>query len=333
MKTFHYYKTNHGIFFKQVPVGYYAGSGLSSIHEINGIPAADIVEVHAGWYRLDKEIESVTVLKSATTVHTGWELKDKTLPLPHQLTLDDLTILYNADDGEYKYGGPAASTGPLYERTYQSKPPEVCPVEFTATLIRSVEIDSYTRPTEMKIKMISDSSRKIEENLLANIVSYDDLEQILVPEFLLHTRPCSLTSQQVYSIVRHHIRTNINNNHARIISDYDFCFSVKKVVKTPSYMSTESFLKGRHWKTRSVKKTEKLIDLFSMTYYGYKGTGGYEGHPCISGWTANSLEEMAQQVREYLDRLMDVINKPAEECSCCKGTGVVTTPIGVDDHR
>ena len=38
-------------------------------------------------------------------------------------------------------------------------------------------------------------------------------------------------------------------------------------------------------------------------------------------WKADNLLDMQNQVKVYLNNLMEVLNKELKECSCCEGTG------------
>lgn len=327
---FVYYKTNHGIIFKQAEYSY--TTNLGNISSINGIDVNDIPRIYPSWYKIDSEIKDVHVKVPGRRIPDGWVLRDPTLPMPAELTDQDLWLTEDDDDVPV-FDGPKKSIGPLYDRRYKYEPETSKPVDFTATLISEVEIDSLNQPDKMVIKYKGSTRDNAVDTDLSKIVVYEELERILTPEFLLHRRPCMLTSEQVYSIVRAYIKDHIDPACARITSDYNFCFEVKKIVRTTPYFSTESYIRGRQWKTKEVRKEEKLVDLFSMTYRGYSGNGGYGKYPCINEWRANSLVEMQQHIKEYLSDLMEEINRPVEECSHCNGNGHIVRPIDTNSRK
>ena len=137
-----------------------------------------------------------------------------------------------------------------------------------------------------------------------------------------------MTSQQVYKIIRSHVLNNINGAVARVTSNYDFCFEVKKVVKTTSFevKSEQLTQRGNSYKPpRFSKKTQdsKLDTIFEMTWWGADKGKGYGSYTVIQGWEAPNLQELADQVKFYLEDLMKVINAPAHECKECKGCGMI----------
>ena len=155
----------------------------------------------------------------------------------------------------------------------------------------------------------------------------------------MHTRPCTLTSQQVYKIVRAHIQNNIDGKVARITSNYDFCFEVQRVVQhKPVEIKREkltaSLKSYRPPRFTTSVSTNKLVKLFSMTWAGAgKGTKGYGDYPIIDGWKADSLQELYDNMQQYLSDLMQEINKPVVECLHCNGTGQVTKTVETNARK
>jgi len=74
-----------------------------------------------------------------------------------------------------------------------------------------------------------------------------------------------------------------------------------------------------------------------LRYIGI-GKGSRDNH-CVSGKSscvelnrslfngADNLLEMQEQVKIYLNRLMEEINTEAEKCNCCNGIGYVVNSI------
>jgi hypothetical protein len=60
---------------------------------------------------------------------------------------------------------------------------------------------------------------------------YNLLDRITTHPVLLQTKPCYLTNEESYKIIRNHVKVNINPKYAKITSDYDFCFTVEKVIE------------------------------------------------------------------------------------------------------
>jgi hypothetical protein len=58
----------------------------------------------------------------------------------------------------------------------------------------------------------------------------------------------------------------------------------------------------------------------------------YKGYTVIDGWEADNLEEMAMQIKVYLDELITVINSPVTECTTCGGCGSIVKTVGTNER-
>lgn len=198
-------------------------------------------------------------------------------------------------------------------------------VEFTSEFLGDIEYSFEGKPENYTIRRTNDQyvyNENIIEEKLSKICSYSELEKMLVPEFLLHKRPCSLTSFQSYGIIRLYVKENINSKYATITSDYDFCFTVKKRVKIEPYNVKRELKtnRGKSYKSpRFIHHTIKYkeIEIFEMTHSERR----YSGYTVIPGFKGDTLEDLINNIKCYLDELMEGINEPLEECKHCKGLG------------
>ena len=333
MLQVNYYKTNLGLFFSLSSSFY---TNFRS-YRINGIPFEQLEKVSNNWYRIADDITSITNLVTGKSVLVGWQrvYSSKVIPawLPETLTTEQLTVTYTDDDDDPVYAGEYAEVAAFYQPVYKQADPMEVPVEYTLHLIREIEIDSYEAPAAMQVTIINDNNNKRTEVDLSSIVSYDDFDTIVVPEFLLYKRPCMLTSRQMYDIVRTYIKDNIDRAVATITSDYNFCFTVKKIIKCTPYMAQETHVGARgKTVTHTQRKETKQVEVFEMTYSGYKGASGYEGYTCIDPWYAESFQDMKDGLGKYLKDLMLKINTPAVECPHCQGAGIVDNNIGTNSR-
>ena len=319
-----YYKSNHGIFFS-IESAYSSYYGLNQ-YTVNGIEGSAIPK-YGSYYLVDSDQLVFQKKVSPSKVQVGWKLKNKELEsriLPLDLQVND--ILEPTDEEDRS--GPYDEYSALYERVFKEFPAALVDVEVQLVYLGELQIDNLSRPEETKVKVVSGNFGGQAQILdLSSIVSYDDLTKMLVPDFMLHNHPCSLASQQVYAIIRSYVKDNINTKTAKISSDYDFCFTVQKVLTTakPIKVSKEVFKPngGRYATPRfkTVEASTKMQQIFEMTHSGPGGK--HSGYTVIEGWKADSLEDMKQQVKVYLESLMQVINAESKECSCCCGTGFV----------
>ena len=148
---------------------------------------------------------------------------------------------------------------------------------------------------------------------LASITNYTELEKALTPEVLLHERPCFLPSEQTYSIIRAYIQNNINGAVARITSDYDFCFTVKKKVAVKPWTKRREILTSRGKSYRPPKfftshVEYREVEIFEMTPAKAK----YGTYTVIEGFKGDNYRNLADNIRAYLDEQnrLEFINQP-----------------------
>ena len=316
MIKFLQYSTNVGYFVKNETVYYHFNDILNGKIQ-SEYPAFN------GYVCLDKPLTSVKQLVKGRQVISHYKLKDEELccaKLP-------LIVQGYIDENGDTQGVGVEGYFSLYEPVFETTEDVIKDAEFEIIDKGSYEITYPSNITKRTVKVLNDNiyNPKCVELLLSNVVVYDDIIKILTPEFALHQSPCKLTSKQMYGIVRQHIKENLNMKENSITSDYDFCFTVKKRVHTKPFIAIESYVKGRTWKERKVTKTEKLIEVFEMTWKGYKGTSGYDGYTCIPELHGDSLTDLADKLDSYLNNLIAQLNTIVVECECCEGTGHIIT--------
>lgn len=342
-----YYKTNLGLF-----VDSWVGKGYFKPDDwkINGLPSANVIagDPTGKWLFLPEvfEITSIERIGTPSKKLVSYRLRNE------RLANDDIPLVllpgegqvyhvaeYYDDDVECWCWKNYYDIRPLYDPVHEDVPAEWKPYPFELVLMREVVIESYNEPVSMQITMADSrgiwGDGKAKAVDLSAVVNYDELEKILTPEFLLHERPCSLTSEQVYRIVRHHVKNNIVAKYARITSDYDFCFTVKRKIAIKPYVHrTENRTPTGKKMSRPTFRTStiehKEVEIFAMTHAGQN----YQGYVPIQGWQADNLTDMVYQIGFYLTELMNEINRPVAECSVCNGTGHVDhVVIGTNERN
>jgi hypothetical protein len=329
-----YYKTNVGLFLKApFSSAYPYGKILTGKWRINQT-ITDAPE-NGGFYYL-AGVTSIDTLERKTPGrknHIGFKLKESVpesvaAALEPYYTVKEAGYCWREEDDDYGFSPEFTPISSLYDPVYEAQEEGWEKTEFEREVLGELEVTNYNKPEAMTVDWHINPGIEGKTVDLSSIVKYSDIELMLTPGFMLHTRPCSLTGDQVYKIVRAHIIENIDNRHARITSNYDFCFAVSKRVSIrPVITKTEEFTtKGKSYSTPRFKTTtvtHKEIPIFEMTPPSQK----YRDYTPIKGWQADSLEDMATQVRAYLDALMEEINRPLRECPHCEGTGHVIPTI------
>lgn len=338
-----YYTTNIGVFFKVDGYGHYPTLQASTaIVEINGQDVTQLKQ-NNGWYHFQGELKGFKKLLAPKKEQIGWVLINPELAsekIPLTLNMEQLKGVWETDNDEYIFVGSHSSLGSLYKEDYIERPSELQDLEIELEKIRDLHIENYNAPAEMKVDVKNGNydSDKIQIVDFTKVAVFADIERMLTPDFLLHTRPCSLSSHQVYKIVRAHILNNINGKVARVTSNYEFCFSVEKVIETKPYevkkeKTKANFKSYRPPKFITTQHTSKQQKIFEMTWAGAESGGrGYSSYPIIEGWSANTLQELYDNMKQYLEDLMQEINKPVVECQHCNGLGHLLKTIGTNER-
>ena len=341
-----YYKTNVGIFIRNMwgsAYNNYQGNAHFDTYKFNGVVPNNQLVAGGSFLPLlgVQSIDKVERKVHPTRFVKGYALKeDIAEPLKSALkpfyTADEVGMYYDDDNEKNTYSNKEfLAVCAMYVAEYDLTEESWIEEDVEHVILGTLTVENYQEPEKMIVRMKDNgnfSSGKIFDADLSNIVCYSDIERILTPEFMLHTRPCELTSAQVYKIIRAYVKENINPRAAEITSDYDFCFTVKrKVAVKPIVKRTEvkkqngrSYAEPR-FKTNTT--TYKSVELFEMTDSVHK-----RGYTVIQGWKANSLQDMQKQVKHYLSTLMSEINSEYQECECCKGVGAVVNKVGTNER-
>ena len=336
--TISLYKTNVGLFIRNLWGPQYSNWGATSQfcnYRFNGVVYEDIL---TGGYLALPDVSSIETLEERVVPQkklVGYSLREDapdTLKsnLKPFYPIEELGKCWDDDDGEVFKNTEFSQVKGMYQEKYEMTEEGWKPKPFDVQILGELEVSNWKKPEAMVVRQVAETnySEKIISADLSTIVCYSDIERMLTPEFLLHNRPCTLSSDQVYKIVRAYIKENIDPRAAEITSDYDFCFTVKRKIahKPIVRRNEEKKANGRSYATprfKSYTTTYKSVEIFEMT----SATRKYQGYTAIQGWCADNLEEMQQQVKHYLDTLIKEINTEYVECECCNGVGAIVNKI------
>lgn len=260
-----------------------------------------------GWFVSDKKPTKLTII-TETSVKDKWVLKKdyENLNLEKERPAD-----YFESDEDYEY--PQESLFYQVEYKKEEKREE-----------KDLEFDNYYEE-EIKAPIYFDASsesRYGSKPILTQVTGMPSMvHSALYPSIMHPSRPTSVSGDELYKIVRYHVRENINPKYAKITSDYDFCFTVKKQIGIEPIHKTRDARVGRQRKPRLVSYTvnDREVQLFEMTPPSKK----YQGYTPIKGISADNHEQLKERIDEFLNNLMEQINEPLETCNKCKGDGVI----------
>lgn len=336
-----YHQTNLGKFLK--PTGDYSYTTTfeaEKIISIAGIPISEMKPAGNGWYIWQGDLKDFKRSVKGGKIHSGWTLKNPVVQsdvIPLKLFAEALTYHPGDDDDESYFSGKYAEFGSLYSMLWEQQPDTEEFFEVEVERLRDLEIESFNAPLEMKVtlKGRGDFTNEIQVTDLKSIAKFSDIEMMLTPEFLLHTRPCSLSSEQVYKIVRQFILENLDRKQAKISSDYNFIFRVDKILHTKPYSVQREQRTPRgnsyrppKYKNISMQTKDVPVLEFVWTDVNGKVSHGTKGqYPVIEGWEANSLQELYDNMQTYLQDILEVLNSSMIECKSCGGKGCTIEKI------
>jgi len=321
------YKTNLGLFITSTKSCFLGSDILSKKFKYNNKSPKSTN--HKDWLLIEDEAElqSISQLIKGRQINHRYEIKDiedisdKT---PKYFTREEVGFTYDGD-GDWVWAvEKLRKYYSWYEEIHDIEEDSWGEIEFEIEYVGEVEISSIDKPKDIKYTVYrsNHSHQGTVELDLSSISIYSELDKILVPGFALHSRPCSITSEQTYNIVRQYIKENINPKNAIVTSDYDFCFTVEKNIKIKPWDRIYEIKKknGRSYaKPKLTRKsvTMKQEQIFEMT----NKQDNYKGYTPIIGFSGNTLQELVENVKGYLEELIYYINVEVSECEHCSGTG------------
>lgn len=283
-----------------------------------------------GWKFVEGENEPLSFKKkqSGKICDIRYELIDPSLASDKiPLTLKDTEVeeFYDSDVYTHNWNNPVYNNlRSLYERKHDREPDYFAEVIFEAEYLGEIVSENVDNVVSAKYLVnrtnwASDGKTEID---IKDVVTYYELEKMLVSDLLIHNRPCYLDSVMTYKIVRNYIKDNINPKVATITSDYDFCFTVQKKIAIKPLEKRTEILTSRSKSYRPPRfktsvTTHKTVPMFEMTNAKDK----YQGYTVIDGFKGDNLQELVDNTKHFLDDLMDYINQEVDECIHCKGTG------------
>ena len=285
------------------------------------------------WLFIEQEPKIIEEIKSQPNINYRYELIDPSMQCEKiPLTLKKEVATY-FDDDEYEdcWYEDYKHLSSLYQLKYDEQPNIKVPIDFKFEILLELdevkEFNGFAYPVQ-KTQWASDGLT----NFTEKDVKYQILDEILFPDLVLPSRPCELSSEQVYKIVRQYIKQNIDYTRAKISSDYDFCFQVEKLIQiSDPYEQKTEIMKNNGKSYRPPKYNTKYIKnrtikCFEMTY----SPKNYNGYTPIPAMIGENIDDLKGKVDRYCKEIIDEINKPLIDCPHCKGNGVILEGIKED---
>lgn len=249
------------------------------------------------WFKLDKIPDVVSEKKPDDHINTRYELKAGYTPndMMPQVIQEDQGDEYEEVLGAYSF-------------KYDTVPGGYKDVEFKIDEIYEREDFTFV---PNKYNAETDLITKIE-----------------YPEEVYQDKPCRISSEEMFELIRRYVKAHIDTSVATIKSDYDFHFEVvKKISLTDPY--TIMVDTNNSWvnKRRKPKWVERMISEKQETIINFKDkrSSSDYGKECmvVPSIVGENYTDLQKKVEKYLEDLMKQINKKYCECPNCKGWGIV----------
>lgn len=183
------------------------------------------------------------------------------------------------------------------------------------------EVEEGFEDVKFEVNVIEEVEGEFEMKQLQYTPKYNFLDQIQTHPKLLPLKPCKLTHEQSYKIIRDFVKNNIDSKYAVITSDYDFCFTVKKKIELYEPRQYQVDINMMH-KRRKPKYETRYQRSREVTIFEV-APKSYQSYTIVEPFEGNSYEDLLMNIDTYLKELITKINDPLTECECCKGTGVI----------
>lgn len=242
------------------------------------------------WFVLSKIPQKIERIVPAQRINQRYELREQFTPT--DMTPKIINQSYIDEDDEYY------NVRGLYELKYDLTEESKEEVPFKITILD--EIENF-QPIKEEFKL-----------------QYNLIDRLQTHPILLPTKPCSLSNEESYKIIRNYIKQHINYEYASITSDYDFCFTVKKKIKlaeTETWQINKGTEKRPRYETKYRKYNE--IEIFNVA------PKAYQSYNIVKPFTGKDYDDLKNNIDKYLKELITFINEPVVECEHCKGTGVI----------
>ena len=206
----------------------------------------------------------------------------------------------------------------LYNRRTEYAEPTLKEVEFN--LIIEAEFPNFTYKL---FKFSTGFTRKFydgkitEDFITSKDLKSQKIDTIAFPSSFSPMLPCCLPKENLYQIIRQHVRENIDTKVAKITSDYDFCFSVAKIHN--SYKPKYSAIYKKPVKLNAIAVVKQKQMYETCLHIAPTPRTDYA---VLKDLYANNHTEMNTKVKTLLSNIITNINTPLEICPHCEGTGL-----------
>lgn len=248
---------------------------------------------HKDWFKLNTIPSKIEKQVPQQQINRRYELREGFQET--ELTPKLIKASYIDEDSEYY------EVKGLYELKYELTEPTFEEIDFEINIIEELDREFEIVKQDYDFK-------------------YNLLDKIQTHPVLLQEKPCELSKEDTYKIIRNHVKANINPKYAKVTSDYDFCFTVEKLIELYQVHSYEVNINAM---TKRKPKYEKRYQRNRSVKIYEAAPKPYQSYPVVTPFSGKNAKDLKANIAKFLDELMEKINEPLIECSHCKGNGVI----------
>lgn len=264
------------------------------------------------------EINKVQIFKPQRNINYRLELKNPELEsdaIPFTLEPEDVMI---KDGYSWEWKKEFEHFESLYTMVSDKQPDKLEDMKFE--IVHIFEIDDITNHEPFSYPAVTTDYKIREYNITEEKIIHQLKDTLIFPELILSDKPCKLSSKDSFDIIRTHVKRHINTKFAEISSDYDFHFSVNKVIsldKPEEYIIDISKKRKPKYEKR-FRNTRKV----SVLNIKPKNSDFRYGEPAPN-FIGKNQTDLKNNIDNYLNDLMETINEPLVDCPHCNGMGVI----------
>lgn len=276
---------------------------------------------HKSWFRVESEPKSLQQTVTQPNTNERYELRDKSLSDKFKEVYFKKDVFLGWDDNEAIWDKEFDKVRSLYEFKSDAQPSILKEIDFEYETILDIDnIEDSKNWSYPTYGQYGEASQTITQNN----AKYRMIDEILTPSLLIHNKPCKLTKQESFDIVRAWVKDHIDPRVSSITSDYDFCLTVTKRVPLAKPVEYQVDINNSIFSKRKKKpKFETRINKTKDYKVYHIAPKSYQSYNVIEEFEGESQEDLQRNIQSYLDEVMAVINQPFKECSCCGGVGHV----------
>lgn len=316
----------------KTPEGYYLGCSILRLnpnyfpHRING--GVEVRESYCkDWYFCPELPHSIEQKGADKKIITQYTLIDPSLAqetIPVDFKPAEVESSESCCDGGMEWRQEFKHLRSLYKPVEETIPGEWNPVEFTLKMIGEYEslerIGSWSFPKQVHY---TGDRQPVQTFVTHNDVDYYIADKVSAPDIVLGSRPCALTREQTFQIIREHAKRNLDRRYAKVSSDYDFSFAVDKIIKlaTPEEYTVD--VNAYSSRKRKPKYEKRYRHSREIKVLNIKPNEREKWGHVVGRFQGKDLADLKETIDRTLAEIMEELNEPLVDCPACRGAGVI----------